>query len=244
MFSSVTERFFMELNTRRIDTGVLSIINGMRYLKLGVSFLVVWIWLWTILVPFLKLLVSIFFIPADIIIYVIVDWPYNIWSFWMVWFNYCKRSSIDLYFFLANVRNCIVIQKISPFPNCLSFFFSIIILIPNNWGWHYGFFISTSSCCTAQFWVVHVLSYHLYPSPFGPALSLFQPSQKCILYLFMSALRGCLCTCLNQHRQHSWIICSVSLTFDCALIILLEIWSVRFLLAIHIKVCIMATGYM
>lgn len=41
-FSSVTERFFMELNTRRIDTSVarsetLSIINGMRYLKLGVS---------------------------------------------------------------------------------------------------------------------------------------------------------------------------------------------------------------
>lgn len=40
-FSSVTERFFMELNTRRIDTNVarsetLSIINGMRYLKLGV----------------------------------------------------------------------------------------------------------------------------------------------------------------------------------------------------------------
>lgn len=42
-FSSVTERFFMELNTRRIDTSVarsetLSIINGMRYLKLGVCF--------------------------------------------------------------------------------------------------------------------------------------------------------------------------------------------------------------
>lgn len=41
-FSSVTERFFMELNTRRIDTSVarsetLSIINGMRYLKLGVG---------------------------------------------------------------------------------------------------------------------------------------------------------------------------------------------------------------
>ncbi|XP_054800028.1 uncharacterized protein LOC129304413 isoform X1 [Prosopis cineraria] len=41
-FSSVTERFFMELNTRRIDTNVarsetLSIINGMRYLKLGVK---------------------------------------------------------------------------------------------------------------------------------------------------------------------------------------------------------------
>ncbi|CAH8364627.1 unnamed protein product [Eruca vesicaria subsp. sativa] len=41
-FSSVTERFFMELNTRRIDTSVarsetLSIINGMRYLKLGVT---------------------------------------------------------------------------------------------------------------------------------------------------------------------------------------------------------------
>lgn len=40
-FSPVTERFFMELNTRRIDTSVarsetLSIINGMRYLKLGV----------------------------------------------------------------------------------------------------------------------------------------------------------------------------------------------------------------
>ncbi|KAM3363674.1 hypothetical protein P3S68_018528 [Capsicum galapagoense] len=41
-FSSVTERFFMELNTRRIDTNVarneaLGIINGMRYLKLGVK---------------------------------------------------------------------------------------------------------------------------------------------------------------------------------------------------------------
>nr|XP_027074978.1 protein furry homolog-like isoform X2 [Coffea arabica] len=41
-FSSVTERFFMELNTRRIDTSVarsetLCIINGMRYLKLGVK---------------------------------------------------------------------------------------------------------------------------------------------------------------------------------------------------------------
>ncbi|KAJ4967612.1 hypothetical protein NE237_019461 [Protea cynaroides] len=41
-FSSVTERFFMELNSRRIDTSVarsetLSIINGMRYLKLGVK---------------------------------------------------------------------------------------------------------------------------------------------------------------------------------------------------------------
>ncbi|XXG60233.1 hypothetical protein AAC387_Pa04g2195 [Persea americana] len=41
-FSSVTERFFMELNTRRIDTSVarsetISIINGMRYLKLGVK---------------------------------------------------------------------------------------------------------------------------------------------------------------------------------------------------------------
>ncbi|XP_062220848.1 uncharacterized protein LOC133920168 isoform X2 [Phragmites australis] len=41
-FSSVTERFFMELNTRRIDTPIarsetLSIINGMRYLKLGVK---------------------------------------------------------------------------------------------------------------------------------------------------------------------------------------------------------------
>ncbi|XAR51604.1 hypothetical protein NMG60_11006278 [Bertholletia excelsa] len=41
-FSPVTERFFMELNNRRIDTSVarsetLSIINGMRYLKLGVK---------------------------------------------------------------------------------------------------------------------------------------------------------------------------------------------------------------
>ncbi|KAI4352336.1 hypothetical protein L6164_006599 [Bauhinia variegata] len=41
-FSSVTERFFMELNTRRIDTSVarsetLNIISGMRYLKLGVK---------------------------------------------------------------------------------------------------------------------------------------------------------------------------------------------------------------
>ncbi|XP_010251338.1 PREDICTED: protein furry homolog-like [Nelumbo nucifera] len=41
-FSSITERYFMELNTRRIDTSVsrsetLSIINGMRYLKLGVK---------------------------------------------------------------------------------------------------------------------------------------------------------------------------------------------------------------
>ncbi|GKU97457.1 hypothetical protein SLEP1_g10601 [Rubroshorea leprosula] len=41
-FSSVTERFFMELNTRHIDTSVarsetLNIINGMRYLKLGVK---------------------------------------------------------------------------------------------------------------------------------------------------------------------------------------------------------------
>ncbi|KAM0835403.1 hypothetical protein ACQ4PT_062965 [Festuca glaucescens] len=41
-FSSVTERFFMELNNRRIDTPVarsetLNIINGMRYLKLGVK---------------------------------------------------------------------------------------------------------------------------------------------------------------------------------------------------------------
>ncbi|GAB2280029.1 hypothetical protein Dimus_014667 [Dionaea muscipula] len=41
-FSSVTERFFMELNTRGFDTSVgrsetLSIINGMRYLKLGVN---------------------------------------------------------------------------------------------------------------------------------------------------------------------------------------------------------------
>ncbi|ERN09549.1 protein furry homolog-like [Amborella trichopoda] len=41
-FSSVTERFFMELNIRRIDTSIarsetLSIINGMRYLKLGVK---------------------------------------------------------------------------------------------------------------------------------------------------------------------------------------------------------------
>ncbi|CAI0458279.1 unnamed protein product [Linum tenue] len=42
-FSSVTERFFMELNTRRIDTSMarsetLSIVNGMRYLKLGVGY--------------------------------------------------------------------------------------------------------------------------------------------------------------------------------------------------------------
>ncbi|XP_052197088.1 uncharacterized protein LOC127804284 isoform X2 [Diospyros lotus] len=41
-FSPVTERFFMELNTRRIDSSgarseTLSIINGMRYLKLGVK---------------------------------------------------------------------------------------------------------------------------------------------------------------------------------------------------------------
>ncbi|XXG72020.1 hypothetical protein AAC387_Pa07g1207 [Persea americana] len=41
-FSSVTERFFMELNARRIDSSIarsetLSIINGMRYLKLGVK---------------------------------------------------------------------------------------------------------------------------------------------------------------------------------------------------------------
>ncbi|KAL6635421.1 hypothetical protein ACP70R_028092 [Stipagrostis hirtigluma subsp. patula] len=41
-FSSVTERFFIELNSRRIDTPIarsetLSIINGMRYLKLGVK---------------------------------------------------------------------------------------------------------------------------------------------------------------------------------------------------------------
>ncbi|KAJ7971141.1 Protein furry-like [Quillaja saponaria] len=41
-FSSVTERFFMELNTRRIEANsarseTLSIINGMRYLKLGVK---------------------------------------------------------------------------------------------------------------------------------------------------------------------------------------------------------------
>lgn len=41
-FSSVTERFFNELNSRRIDTSVarsetLNIIHGMRYLKLGVS---------------------------------------------------------------------------------------------------------------------------------------------------------------------------------------------------------------
>ncbi|PPD66437.1 hypothetical protein GOBAR_DD36686 [Gossypium barbadense] len=41
-FTSVTERFFMESNTRRIDSSVarsetLSIINGMRYLKLGVK---------------------------------------------------------------------------------------------------------------------------------------------------------------------------------------------------------------
>ena len=40
-FSSVTEKFFIELNTRRIDSPALrsetlSIINGMRYLKLGV----------------------------------------------------------------------------------------------------------------------------------------------------------------------------------------------------------------
>ncbi|XP_047335140.1 protein furry homolog-like [Impatiens glandulifera] len=41
-FSPVTERFFTELNARRIDTSVarsetLSMINGMRYLKLGVK---------------------------------------------------------------------------------------------------------------------------------------------------------------------------------------------------------------
>ncbi|CAD6248857.1 unnamed protein product [Miscanthus lutarioriparius] len=43
-FSSVTERFFIELNVRRIDSHslalrseTLSIINGMRYLKLGVK---------------------------------------------------------------------------------------------------------------------------------------------------------------------------------------------------------------
>ncbi|CAN1815370.1 Protein furry homolog-like [Linum perenne] len=41
-FSSITERFFMELNTRRIDTSAargeaLSIINGMRYLRIGVK---------------------------------------------------------------------------------------------------------------------------------------------------------------------------------------------------------------
>ncbi|GMH01923.1 hypothetical protein Nepgr_003762 [Nepenthes gracilis] len=41
-FSSVTERFFMELNTRRVDTTAarsetLTIINGMRNLKLGVK---------------------------------------------------------------------------------------------------------------------------------------------------------------------------------------------------------------
>ncbi|GAA0166322.1 scaffold/adaptor protein [Lithospermum erythrorhizon] len=41
-FSSVTERFFSELNSRRIDSSVarmetLSIIHGMRYLKLGVK---------------------------------------------------------------------------------------------------------------------------------------------------------------------------------------------------------------
>nr|GEV70662.1 protein furry homolog-like [Tanacetum cinerariifolium] len=41
-FSSVTEHFFMELDTRRIDTSrarseTLSVINGMRYLKLGVK---------------------------------------------------------------------------------------------------------------------------------------------------------------------------------------------------------------
>jgi Cell morphogenesis N-terminal len=40
-FSSVTERFFMELNARGLETNILrnqslSIINGMRYLKLGV----------------------------------------------------------------------------------------------------------------------------------------------------------------------------------------------------------------
>jgi hypothetical protein len=40
-FSSVTEKFFIELNSRRIDSPALrsetlSIINGMRYLKLGV----------------------------------------------------------------------------------------------------------------------------------------------------------------------------------------------------------------
>lgn len=50
-FSSVTERFFMELNTRRIDTSVsrsetLSIINGMRYLKLGVCKLIVLVKNW------------------------------------------------------------------------------------------------------------------------------------------------------------------------------------------------------
>ena len=37
----MTERFFIELNNRRVDTPVarsetLNIINGMRYLKLGV----------------------------------------------------------------------------------------------------------------------------------------------------------------------------------------------------------------
>ncbi|CAN1342910.1 Cell morphogenesis protein PAG1 [Linum perenne] len=42
-FSSITERFFMELNTRRIDTSAargeaLSIINGMRYLRIGVGY--------------------------------------------------------------------------------------------------------------------------------------------------------------------------------------------------------------
>lgn len=40
-FSSVTERFFIELNVRRSDSlalrsETLNIINGMRYLKLGV----------------------------------------------------------------------------------------------------------------------------------------------------------------------------------------------------------------
>ncbi|KAF5755280.1 putative Cell morphogenesis protein [Helianthus annuus] len=39
-FTSVTERFFNKLSTPRIDTSAarsetLSIINGMRYLKLG-----------------------------------------------------------------------------------------------------------------------------------------------------------------------------------------------------------------
>jgi hypothetical protein len=40
-FSSVTERYFNEINSRRIDTSTarnesLSIMQGMRYLKLGV----------------------------------------------------------------------------------------------------------------------------------------------------------------------------------------------------------------
>ena len=52
-FSSVTERFFMELNTRRIDTSVarsetLNIISGMRYLKLGVGVLICCSHIWEI----------------------------------------------------------------------------------------------------------------------------------------------------------------------------------------------------